>query len=208
MPLPLSPRSQAIADFLAALDGFPVLQGPRVRLRGPREDDDAALFALFGDARVMRYWSRPPMQDIVEAREQIARIQADMAERRLVNWAIADENDALVGTCTLFRFDPGHRRAELGYALHPDHWGRGLAREAASLALDWAVDAAGFHRIDAGIDPGNLASRALLHRLGFLTEGVQRESFFVGDRVTDSELLGLLASDWRRQRETAAAAAR
>lgn len=207
MSLPLSPRSQAIADFIAALDGFPALQGPRVRLRGPRADDDAALFAIFADARVARYWSRPPMQDIGEARERIAQIRTSMDERKLINWMIADESDAVVGTCTLFGFDPAHRRAELGYALHPDHWGRGLASEAATLALDWAVDAAGFHRIDASIDPDNLASRTLLHRLGFLTEGVQRESFFVGDRVTDSELLGLLAGDWRRRRENAATAA-
>lgn len=205
MPLPLSPRSQAIADFLAALDGFPLLQGPRVRLRGPRASDDAALFALFGDARVTRYWSRPPMRDIAEAQELIAQNLANMAERKLINWVIADETDAALGTCTLFRFDPAHRRGELGYALHPDHWGRGLAREAASLALDWAVDAVGLHRIDAGIDPDNLASRALLHRLGFVSEGRQRESFFVGERVTDSELLGLLAADWRQRRGDAPA---
>lgn len=208
MSQPLSPRSQAIADFIAALDGFPLLQGPRVRLRGPRADDAAALFAIFGDVRVARYWSRPPMQDIGEARERIAQIQASMDERKLINWAIADETDALVGTCTLFAFDPAHRRAEIGYALHPDHWGRGLASEAATLALDWAVGTVGFHRIDASIDPDNLASRALLHRLGFVTEGRQRESFFVGDRVTDSELLGLLASDWRQRRGSALAAAR
>ncbi|SDY74576.1 Protein N-acetyltransferase, RimJ/RimL family [Lysobacter sp. yr284] len=208
MPLPLSPHSQAIADFLAALDGFPVLQGSRVRLRGPREDDAAALFALFGDARVTRFWSRPPMQDIAEARELIEQIHAGRQARTLLNWAIADETDALIGTCTLFRFDAAHRRAEIGYALHSDHWGRGLAREATALALDWAVDTVGLHRIDAGIDPDNQASRALLHRHGFLTEGRQRESFFVGERVTDSELLGLLASDWRQRREAAAAAVR
>ncbi|QQP95768.1 GNAT family N-acetyltransferase [Lysobacter enzymogenes] len=208
MPLPLSPHSQAIADALAALDGFPSLHGPRVRLRGPRDSDDAALFAIFGDARVARFWSRPPMQDIVEARELIAQIQTNMAERKLINWVVVDETDALVGTCTLFRFDAAHRRAELGYALHPDYWGRGLAGEATGLALDWAIDAIGFHRIDASIDPDNQASRALLHRHGFLTEGRLRESFFVGDRVTDSELLGLLASDWRDRRAAAAAAAR
>ncbi|QWP76717.1 GNAT family N-acetyltransferase [Lysobacter sp. K5869] len=208
MSSPLSPRSQAISDFISALDGFPELQGPRVRLRGPRESDDAALFAIFGDERVARYWSRPPMQDIGEAQERIAQILASAAERKLINWAIADENDALVGTCTLFRFDPAHRRAEIGYALNPAHWGRGLASEAVRLALDWAVDAAGFHRIDASIDPDNLPSRALLHRLGFVTEGVLRESFFVGDKVTDSELLGLLAADWLKLRENAAATAR
>jgi len=208
MSLPLSPRSQAISDFIKALDGFPELQGPRVRLRGPRASDDAALFAIFGDERVARYWSRPPMRDIGEAQERIAQILTSMAERQLINWAIADENDTLVGTCTLFRFDPAHRRAEIGYALNPAHWGRGLASEAVRLALDWAVDAAGFHRIDASIDPDNLPSRALLHRLGFVTEGVLRESFFVGDKVTDSELLGLLAADWLKLRENAAAAAR
>lgn len=198
--MPLSPTSEAIAARLAALDGFPLLQGPRVRLRGPRDDDAPALFGLFGDAQVMRYWSRPPMRDLAEARALIDDIHQSMIERRLINWVIADGDDAVIGSCTLFQFDPGHRRAELGYALHPAQWGRGLAREAATLALDWAFGHLGLHRCDAGIDPDNHASRALLHRLGFVTEGRQRENFFVGDKVTDSELLGLLASDWRARR--------
>lgn len=193
----VSPTSEAIAARLAALEDFPLLQGPRVRLRGPRDDDAPALFALFGDAQVMRYWSRPPMQDVAEARALIADIRKSMQERRLINWVIADGDDALIGSCTLFAFSAVHRRAELGYALHRAQWGRGIAREAATLALNWAFDHLGLHRCDAGIDPDNQASRALLHRLGFVTEGRQRESFFVGDRVTDSELLGLLASDWR-----------
>lgn len=196
----LSPTSEAIAARLAALEDFPLLQGPRVRLRGPRDDDAPALFALFGDAQVMRYWSRPPMQDVAEAQALIADIHKSMQKRRLINWVIADGDDALIGSCTLLAFDTAHRRAELGYALHPAHWGRGIAREAATLALDWAFGYLRLHRCDAGIDPDNHASRTLLHRLGFVTEGLQRESFFVGDRVTDSELLGLLASDWRGKR--------
>ncbi|MGO4780162.1 GNAT family N-acetyltransferase, partial [Lysobacter sp. 2RAB21] len=66
--------------------------------------------------------------------------------------AIADGDDAVIGSCTLFRFDANHRRAELGYALHPAQWGLGIAREAATLALDWAFDTLGLHRCDAGID--------------------------------------------------------
>lgn len=196
----LTPSSEAIAAKLAALEDFPLLQGPRVRLRGPRDDDAPALFALFGDARVMQYWSRPPMQTPDEAQALIADIRKCMAERELLNWVIADGDDAVIGSCTLLAFSAAHRRAELGYALQPAQWGRGIAREATTLALDWAFDHLGLHRCDAGIDPDNHASRALLHRLGFVTEGRQRESFFVGDRVTDSELLGLLASDWRGAR--------
>ncbi|MGO1071914.1 GNAT family N-acetyltransferase [Lysobacter sp. CA199] len=193
----MSQNSQTIAATLSALDGWPLLQGPRVRLRGPREEDAEAFFALFGDPRVMRYWSRPPLTERTEAEQLLTRCRDEFAARTALEWIIADENDTAIGSCKLFRLSPPHRRAELGYALHPDHWGRGVAREATTLALDWAFCHLGLHRCDAGIDPDNQASRALLHRLGFVTEGRQRESFFVGDQVTDSELLGLLASDWR-----------
>ncbi|MEH6420907.1 GNAT family N-acetyltransferase [Pseudomonas sp. CGJS7] len=196
----MSHSSQSIAAALSALDGWPLLQGPRVRLRGPRDADVEAFFELFGDPRVMRYWSRPPLTERAEAEQLLTRCHDEFAARTALEWIIADENDRAIGSCKLFRLNPTHRRAELGYALHPDHWGRGVAREANTLALDWAFGTLGLHRVDAGIDPDNTASRALLHRLGFVTEGRQRESFFVEDRVTDSELLGLLGSDWRRDR--------
>jgi len=106
------------------------------------------------------------------------------------------QDDAVIGTCTLFRFEPRHRRAEIGYSLRSDHWGRGLASEAVSLMLDWAFRTLGLHRIEADIDPRNDGSRRLLQRLGFASEGVLRERYFVGDEVSDTELLGLLASDW------------
>lgn len=196
----LSEKSAAIAAALEAQTEFPVLRGERIVLRGPRDDDADGLFALFSEPQVMRYWSRPPMRERDEARSLIEGIRKNQRERTMFNWMIADADDAVVGSCTLFQFDANHRRAELGYALHPSQWGRGVAREAATLALDWAFDTLGLHRVDAGIDPDNAASRTLLHRLGFVTEGLQRESFFVGDRVTDSEQLGLLASDWRARR--------
>lgn len=192
-----SSASQAIAATLDALPGFPVLRGARVSLRGPTPDDSDALFALFSSPDVMRYWSRPPMTERAEAQSLVANILEGFKARTTLNWVIADAHGHAIGSCTLFRFDANHRRAELGYALQPAYWGQGIAAEAATLALDWAFDTLKVHRVDAGIDPDNSASRRLLHRLGFRTEGRQRESFFVGDRVTDSELLGLLASDWR-----------
>ena len=196
----LSEKSAAIAAALQAQAEFPLLRGERIALRGPRDEDADALYAMFSNPQMMEYWSRPPMRDRGEAQAMIDGIREQQRERSRFNWMIVDGDDAVVGSCTLFRFDAQHRRAELGYALHPSQWGRGLAREATSLALDWAFGTLGLHRVDASIDPDNAASRVLLHRLGFVTEGRQRENFFVGDRVTDSELLGLLAADWRARR--------
>ncbi|HVR82594.1 MAG TPA: GNAT family N-acetyltransferase [Luteimonas sp.] len=189
-----------IAVTLARLPAFPQLRGKHLRLRGPRADDADALFALFSDPAVMRYWSRPPMTTRGEAEGLIGEMREAFQQRTLLNWMITTrDDDRVIGTCTLFRFDPRHRHAEVGYALRSDHWGKGLAREAVSLALDWAFRTLDLQRIEADIDPGNDGSRQLLLRLGFASEGVLRQRFFVGDVVSDSEVFGLLAEDWRNR---------
>ena len=188
-----------IAATLAGLPAFPQLQGKRVRLRGPRRDDAEALFALFSDPAVMRYWSRPPMTTLGEAQGLVGEMLDSFEQRSLFNWMLTTRDDAgVVGTCTLFRIDPRHRHAEIGYALRSDHWGRGIAGEAVALVLDWAFRRLDLQRVEADIDPRNDGSRQLLARLGFSSEGVMRQRFFVGDEATDSEIFGLLAQDWQQ----------
>jgi RimJ/RimL family protein N-acetyltransferase len=189
-----------IAATLAGLPAFPQLQGKRVRLRGPRNDDVDALFALFSDPAVMRYWSRPPMTTLGEAQGLVGEMLDSFEQRSLFNWMVtARDDDSVIGTCTLFRIDPRHRHAEIGYALRSDHWGRGIASEAVALVLDWAFRRLDLQRVEADIDPRNDGSRQLLARLGFSSEGVMRQRFFVGDDATDSEIFGLLAEDWQQR---------
>jgi RimJ/RimL family protein N-acetyltransferase len=189
-----------IAATLAGLPAFPQLQGKRVRLRGPRKDDAEALFALFSDPAVMRYWSRPPMTTLGEAQGLVGEMLDSFEQRSLLNWMVTTrDDDGVIGTCTLFRIDPRHRHAEIGYALRSDHWGRGIAGEAVALVLDWAFRRLDLQRVEADIDPRNDGSRQLLARLGFSSEGVMRQRFFVGDEATDSEIFGLLAADWRNR---------
>jgi len=189
-----------IAATLAALPSFPRLQGKRVCLRAPAAGDADALFALFADPEVMRYWSRPPMTARAEAEGLIGEILDGFSQRTIFNWMVVSrQDDALIGTCALFRVDMRHRRAEIGYSLQRDHWGRGLAAEAVSLMLDWAFRTLALHRIEADIDPRNEGSRKLLERLGFVSEGVLRERYFVGEEISDTELFGLLAGDWKPQ---------
>ena len=195
-------HENARSDIAATLDGlpaFPCLQGKRICLRPPTADDADALFALFADPQVMRYWSRPPMTARAEAEGLIGEILAGFDQRTLFNWMVVSRSDdALIGTCALFRIERRHRRAEIGYSLRSDQWGRGFAVESVSLMLDWAFRTLHLHRIEADIDPRNDGSRRLLERLGFASEGVLRERYFVGDEVSDTELFGLLAEDWRR----------
>jgi RimJ/RimL family protein N-acetyltransferase len=177
---------------------IPTLETPRLKLRALAEADVPALFAIFGDAESMRYWSRPELATIDEAEAMLRDIQKNGASGDFVQLGIARrEDDLVIGTCTLHRIQRDHRRAELGYILRRDHWGRGLAREALMALLDHAFGVLEFHRLEADVDPRNAASIRLLERLGFKLEGHLRERYFVAGDIQDSSIYGLLAPEWR-----------
>ncbi len=102
----------------------------------------------------------------------------------------------MIGTCSLFGIHREHLRGVIGYALRPPFWGQGLAGEMLRLALDFAFDALALNRIEADIDPLNLASCALVERAGFQREGYLRERWRVGGGVQDTALYGLLRKDY------------
>ena len=60
---------------------------------------------------------------------------------------------------------------EIGYGLHPEHWGKGYATEAVRALCDWAAKQAGVTRIEAETDADNLASQRVLEKSGFLPTG-------------------------------------
>jgi RimJ/RimL family protein N-acetyltransferase len=192
------PVSAASADSRMP-DRLPTLAGRSVALRWLTPADVPALFALFGDPEVTRYWSSPAMRELADAEALLADIVACFESGTLFQWGIArTSDDHVIGTCTLGRIDRDHRRAELGYALGRPHWGGGLASEAVQLALGYAFDELGLHRIEADIDPRNERSIALVTRLGFRREGYLRERYHVGGEIQDALLFGLLAREWRR----------
>ena len=103
------------------MSDLPRLTTERLVLRAIKEADVPALFEIFSDPDVMRYWSRPPMASVEEAISLVREIEAGWYARTLLQWGITLKNEGLViGTCTLYRWDRTHRRAELGYVLRRD----------------------------------------------------------------------------------------
>jgi RimJ/RimL family protein N-acetyltransferase len=189
------PTMELTPDPFAA--GLPTLAGPRVELRGLGPADEPGLLRVFGDAETMRWWSHGPLADLAAAAGYRRLIDEGLRSRTLFQWGVfARDGGALMGTCTLSDWRPAHRRAELGYILHRDHWGRGLASEAVRTALGFAFGPMGVHRVEADIDPDNAASIALVERLGFVREGRLRERWWPYGEAQDSLIYGLLATEW------------
>jgi ribosomal-protein-alanine N-acetyltransferase len=185
------------------MDRLPTLRTERLVLRWIEERDAPALREVFGDPEVMRYWSAPPLPDEAAALELVVEIQSLFRQRTLFQWGIVRaEEDQLLGTATLWRWELPHRRAEVGFALGRKSWGKGYMAETLTALIRCAFDDWELHRIEADTDPRNHRSLSVLERMGFRREGYLRERFHVGGEIQDSVVLGLLRSDWAANRFT------
>lgn len=189
LPLPLR-LARAVAP----------LTGARIALRQLEQGDAAALFALYADPEVMRYWNHAPWTDIGQARAAIEEARADYRSGASLHYAIAQRNTgtgALIGCCALYAFNRQHRSASLGYMLAKAQRGQGYLREALTLLLGHGFDACELNRIEAEVSRHNKLSCQALARLGFHAEGCQRERWIVAGVRHDTVAYGLLRADWR-----------
>ena len=184
---------------MQAFENLP-LHTARLALRPLRETDAEALFAIFSDERVMRYWSTPAWTSREPARDMIAADLAQTTRDHLRLGIELAENGILLGTCSLFSINYTCRRAEVGYGLGSFAWGHGYMHEALRTLLDFGFGELDLNRIEADIDPRNSASARTLERLGFTREGYLRERWIVGGEVSDTALYGLLRREWREQK--------
>jgi RimJ/RimL family protein N-acetyltransferase len=148
----------------------------------------------------MRYWSSTPHPDAERTREAVGEIIAEVERGEALQWAVERRADRrVIGSITVM-LEAGQPRAEIGYILGREHWGRGYAGEAQRRVIDFAFDELGLHRLEADTHPDNAASTRSLERLGFRREGLLRERWLVGGEFGDSVIWGLLADDWRARR--------
>jgi [ribosomal protein S5]-alanine N-acetyltransferase len=173
------------------------LDTPRLQLRLPQADDVSDLLRINGDEVVTRYLPYATWQSLADAQAWLTRmagLSADGSTLQLVVEARA--TGQVIGTCLLFRLDEGSARAELGYVLGRQHWGRGLMREALGALLDHAFGTLALRRIEAEVNPDNLASNRLAAALGFTLEGRLRQRWTNHGEHVDIHFYGLLRDEW------------
>jgi RimJ/RimL family protein N-acetyltransferase len=154
-----------------------LLRTRRLALRAWTGDDLPAYFDLYSRWEVMRWLGahpRRPVADPAAARERLHRVLArhEAVTEPLGVWAIVPHETGIpVGTVLLLPLrDAGGPtgEVEVGWHLHPDHQGRGLATEAARALLGIAA----LPRVLALTDPDNERSQAVAGRLGLADEGL------------------------------------
>ncbi len=177
-------------------DGFPRLTTDRLVLREPVTTDAADILVFRSDPVAQRYNSAP-LRDLDESRGLIEEIRDVYANQAGVIWAVTlAETGQVIGIFGFDGWDTYHRRAQVGYDLSRDLWGRGLATEALAAILAYGFSELGLHRVEAQTIADNEESVRLLGRLGFQREGTRRDHSFEEDGLFhDGAIYGLLAPE-------------
>ena len=172
------------------------LNTPRLVLRPLREDDAAALFAMYSDPQFTRFWSFAPMTRLEQVSEYLSRLLKDSTSGKTLICALELRSSGqMIGTCTLFNLHEPCLRAEIGFGVRREFWGHGYTQEATGALIEHAFKSLPLRRLEADIDPRNAASARVLERAGFVREGLLRERWVVGGEASDRALYGLLRSD-------------
>lgn len=158
---------------------FPILETERLRLREITEEDAEAIFSYFSQDIVTRFYGQESFVSIEQAKSFVELFSKNFAEKRGIRWGIERKGiKGIIGTIGLNAWMPKHKRAEIGYDLHPVYWRKGYTSEAAEKVLSYGMKELGLTRIGAIVFVENTASNQMIKKLGFQREGVLKNYIY------------------------------
>jgi len=98
---------------------------------------------------------------------------------------ILKENNKMIGTIEIHSYH--EYKAEIGFVLHPNYWGKGIIVEAAKHVIVYGFEVLNLKRLQYGYFLTNSQSKRVCEKLDFTFEGVMRNKYKKYDGVIIDE---------------------
>lgn len=113
--------------------------------------------------------------------------------------AVIEADGMPVGTIGLINIDRKNNKAEYYIAMgEVAYKGRGVAKEASRLLLQYGFGELGLNRIYLFTETRNVAARKLFEKIGFVREGLIKQDLVSHGKYVDRIAYGLLRRDWNK----------
>ena len=185
--------------FAVGYDRAVLFSTPRLVVRMMRESDAPVVAAYRDDPaiNVFQDWDLP--YTLQQAQERLAeQAQFDQVPAgHWVNLAMVqrdDPTDTPIGDLACHVHESGGI-AEIGYTLRTEFQGRGYASEGAAALVDHVLATTEVHRVEASLDPVNVASMRVLEAIGLTFETLTRQSYPLRGRWDDDLRYAMLRDD-------------
>lgn len=169
----------------------PTFRTSRLELRPTTADDIADLHTIYADRRAMRFMPSLPHTTVAQTQ---AEFETERARAGARYWTVREQNNKrAIG---YVNFIGATRIPGLGYALHPEYWGRGYAVEACHPIVSYGFTKLGYDRLELWIDERNLRSLRVAQKLGFAPKGRIAQRYRHEPEHHVSLVYGALAAAW------------
>ncbi len=176
----------------------PTLTTERLILRPFVHGDAADVTRLVSDRRIADTTLNIPHPYEQSVAEGWIGTHAEAAERgEGLTLAVTDRASGEIVGATGLAIKRAHRRAELGYWIAVERWGRGYATEAARAMVDHAFGPLDLARVVAHCLVRNPASWRVMEKLGMQREGHLRQHVVKWDVPEDIWIYGILRAEWK-----------
>ena len=178
-------------------ESFPELNTRRLLLRQITQEDDKSLLEILSDEATCKYLVHNAVNDIEAIKRMITDMQRFFDEKQRIRWGIAQKQDhSVIGHCGFFDIDKSNCCAEISYCLKKEFREQGIMTEAVGAMLKFGFEDYQLNRIVAKVMKGNAGSVKVLQKLGFVQEGLLRESLYKNGQYHDLMLFSVLQSDY------------
>ena len=175
---------------------FPRIETPRLILNETTLADTGSVFSLFSDPQVLIYYDIEQFNEPEQAMELINSDAKKYKDGQMLRWAVREKlSSKYIGGCGINRFELSRHTAVIGYEFIQDSWGKGFATESIQAVVDFCFSNHSPHfvnRIEAYVMQGNLASEAILTKLGFDKEGILKQHSYWKGQYHDLALFSKL----------------
>lgn len=174
---------------------LPPLRTARLVLRRPIPTDIADRLALGRDPEIYRNLGADT-RNLKSITDEQAKAWVDNIASHPAAWVIEHQGRA-IGEILIDNFVEADQRAGLIIGvLDPTCLGKGLGTEAIKAVAEFCFDVLGLHKLSMRVLSFNTRAIRAYERVGFVREGLERESAFIGGVWYDDVIVGLLKRDF------------
>ena len=173
------------------------LQSQTIFLRPLEKSDAPLLLSWFNDPEIRGLTGETLPTSAAGIDAYLQRLETDTS--RVWFGIVERESGNLVGETGLLRMFPTWRNTDLSLILgERSAWGKGYAREAMLLMLDYAFGYLNFHRVAIGVVGSNTRALRFYEKIGFIREGLQRDGYYYNHQYQDFIMMSILEDEYRK----------
>ena len=154
---------------------FPIIKTERLLLRQFVDNDLENVFKGLSHSEIIKYYG-VSFQTLEATKEQMT-FFADLDKNETgIWWAVCSaDNNTFYGAGGLNSLNKEHKKAEIGFWLISEFWGKGIMKEAMPLICNYGFNNLELHRIEGFVESENTNCKNAMAKLDFQHEGTMKE---------------------------------